>query len=455
MHKHSCNDKLSSLARGRGLLDGGVEIECFADDIKTFSLSGQRFIRESNSRGGACAKPYKPHCLILPKTYVTRKGHIVLFTAPEDMVLGQACQLHSREITSSKTVHLMKSSQSLVQSALAYRSQKKEIKVKSEAWMKEEEEAGEKGYRADLTKLYLNNLQRAAEKAREVPQDNLTVEDMEVVGEIIAETDRPDSSVDSGLGSCQVSSAQVLSLNSKLQDPTFSSRASESLLDEPDTLGPVEDDLSRLQTKLLDAYKPPSSKVNKISPHKSKKGKSRKTSSKGSTPTCTASTQKDNEQLSSSSYSRKKSWVREEGTEEDDPPIGEESRVPERRALQEEITRRLEEEIARRQEEKIARGQEEIARRQMEDEARKQKELDEQRRLERLKEQEEKRLAILHAEDKARAEHNLRMKAELADLRYSQTVSRSYCFSYFSHVPQKTRQSIKAEKGKPKSRKKN
>ena len=123
--------------------------------------------------------------------------------------------------------------------------------------------------------------------------------------------------------------------------------------------------------------------VNKISPHKSKKGKSRKTSSKGSTPTCTASTQKDNEQLSSSSYSRKKSWVREEGTEEDDPPIGEESRVPERRALQEEITRRLEEEIARRQEEEIARGQEEIARRQMEDEARKQKELDEQRRLER------------------------------------------------------------------------
>lgn len=73
----------------------------------------------------------------------------------------------------------------------------------------------------------------------------------------------------------------------------------------------------------------------------------------------------------------------------------------------------------------------------------------------RLKEDEEKRLAVLYAEDKARAERNLRMKTELADLRYSQTVSRSFYFSYFSHVPQKTRQAIKADKGKPKSRKKN
>ncbi|KAL5475768.1 hypothetical protein EMCRGX_G025618 [Ephydatia muelleri] len=538
MNKHKCNDKLSSLARGRGLLDGGVEIECFTDDISAFSLTGQRLICESNTRGGTYAKPYKPHCLTLPKTYVTRKGQIVLFTAPEDMVLGQACQLHSREVTSRETAHQMKSSQSLVQSALAYGSQKeKEIKVKSKAWMKEEEGSTEKGFQVDLAKVYLNSLQRTAEKARQVPQDHVTVEDMEVVGEII-ETglDRPDSSVDSGLGSCQVSSAQVLSLNSRSQDPTFSSRASKSLLDEPATLGPVEDDLSKLQTKLLDAYQPPSSKINKKSPRKGKKGKSWKTNSKESTLTCTTSTQKDNEQLSNSvsSYSHTKSWVRV-GTEDEDSPIGEQSGEFARRASQEEIARRqkdeeivrrqeeeiargqIDEEIARRQEEEIARRQkdeeiarrqeeeiarrrkdeeiarrqeeeiarrqkeeeiarrqkeeeiarrqkeeeiarrqkeeeiarrqkeeeiarrqkeeeiarrqkeeeiarrqkeEEIARRQMEAEAQKQREL----RLERLKEDEEKRLAVLYAEDKARAERNLRMKAELADLRYSQTL---------------------------------
>ena len=67
-------------------------------------------------------------------TFSLPPGQIVLFTAPEDMVLGQACQLHSREVTSRETAHRMKSSQSLVQSALAYGSQKeKEIKVSMKA----------------------------------------------------------------------------------------------------------------------------------------------------------------------------------------------------------------------------------------------------------------------------------------------------------------------------------
>ena len=85
------NLELSLLARGTGLMGGGVELECFGEDRRAFTLNvnytipctagpirsllqGEPFLKRSKSPEGQYAKPYRKCQLALPKTYVTRRG---------------------------------------------------------------------------------------------------------------------------------------------------------------------------------------------------------------------------------------------------------------------------------------------------------------------------------------------------------------------------------------------
>jgi hypothetical protein len=116
---------LSLLARGTGLLGGGVEVECFGEDRRAFTLNGEPFIKPSKSPEGQYAKPYRWCQLTLPKTYITRRGQMVLFTSPEDMVIGQSVALqHRKEITSETAATRLKTVNKLVSSSLGYEPNK-------------------------------------------------------------------------------------------------------------------------------------------------------------------------------------------------------------------------------------------------------------------------------------------------------------------------------------------
>lgn len=58
-----------------------------------FFQKGESFLKPSQSKHGQSAKIFKPYSLNLPKTYITRRGQMVLFTAPEDMIIGKSCHV--------------------------------------------------------------------------------------------------------------------------------------------------------------------------------------------------------------------------------------------------------------------------------------------------------------------------------------------------------------------------
>ena len=66
--------------------------------VKFYFMQGKKFINTSSSYEGKSAKIFKPYSLALPKTYVTRRGKMVLFTAPEDMVVGRSLSVRANQI---------------------------------------------------------------------------------------------------------------------------------------------------------------------------------------------------------------------------------------------------------------------------------------------------------------------------------------------------------------------
>ena len=89
--------------------------------------------------------PSPPPPLPSPPSSLRLVGQMVLFTAPEDMVLGQACQLHCRDITARETVRELNSSHKLVKSVMDYEGQKgKEIKVNISTRGKQDQRCQEK-----------------------------------------------------------------------------------------------------------------------------------------------------------------------------------------------------------------------------------------------------------------------------------------------------------------------
>ena len=74
-----------------------IIIIIFTRKYTHFSSQGKEFIKTSSSHSGKSSKICKPYSLCLPKTYVTRRGQMVLFTAPEDMIIGKGYEVGNVE----------------------------------------------------------------------------------------------------------------------------------------------------------------------------------------------------------------------------------------------------------------------------------------------------------------------------------------------------------------------
>ena len=49
---------------------------------------------------------------------------MVLFTSPDDMVIGRSCQVHQREVTSKQAARELRTTENLVNTALNYKTEK-------------------------------------------------------------------------------------------------------------------------------------------------------------------------------------------------------------------------------------------------------------------------------------------------------------------------------------------
>ena len=66
--------------------------------------------------------PSPPHSLLLLLPPLS--GPMVLFTSPDDMVIGRSCQVHQREVTSKQAARELRTTENLVNTALNYKSEK-------------------------------------------------------------------------------------------------------------------------------------------------------------------------------------------------------------------------------------------------------------------------------------------------------------------------------------------
>ena len=71
--------------------------------------------------------PYNPQQMPGFRYFVYTTGQMVLFTSPEDMVIGQSLALHRREGTSQSAAAQLKTVPKLVSSSLAYQPDKVRI----------------------------------------------------------------------------------------------------------------------------------------------------------------------------------------------------------------------------------------------------------------------------------------------------------------------------------------
>ena len=72
--------------------------ESFNRGLTVLSLQGKPFLRPTTHGCGSTARPYRTREVAIPQTYVTKRGHHVYFTAPEDMIIGSKCNLIEKEL---------------------------------------------------------------------------------------------------------------------------------------------------------------------------------------------------------------------------------------------------------------------------------------------------------------------------------------------------------------------
>ncbi|XP_065910162.1 inner centromere protein B-like isoform X2 [Dysidea avara] len=201
---------LSVIARGRGLLEGGVELDCI-DTGTAFSISGKPFLESTPTGSGRSCKPLRTRKLALPKTYVTRRGAMVLFTAPEDMVVGQACKISEREATPKQHYQMpeevlarLSTTKTLKQDVLDYDVTKQYHDEASDM-----ELITQPGH---FTNVYLDSLQRSTRRSKMEMQD-CEIEDIEVAVDMtrdvvmVDEDKLPTDGRDSGIGQSAASSS--------------------------------------------------------------------------------------------------------------------------------------------------------------------------------------------------------------------------------------------------------
>ena len=61
-------------------------------------VQGQQMLKPTTHGCGSTAKPYRTKEVAVPRAFVTKRGHHVYLTAPEDMVVGSKCTLIEREL---------------------------------------------------------------------------------------------------------------------------------------------------------------------------------------------------------------------------------------------------------------------------------------------------------------------------------------------------------------------
>ena len=96
----------------------------------SFSLSHSPFLSHISCLP-TCLSPSLPSFFspvfppsLPPLSYPTLSGKMVLFTSPEDMIIGQSAALHRREGTSQAAASHLKTVPNLVSSSLAYHPEK-------------------------------------------------------------------------------------------------------------------------------------------------------------------------------------------------------------------------------------------------------------------------------------------------------------------------------------------
>jgi len=62
-----------------------------------------------------------------PPPTLSPKGQMVLFTSPDDMVIGRSCQVHQREITSRQAARELRTTENLINTALNFRAEKVDL----------------------------------------------------------------------------------------------------------------------------------------------------------------------------------------------------------------------------------------------------------------------------------------------------------------------------------------
>lgn len=62
-----------------------------------------------------------------PPPTLSPTGQMVLFTSPDDMVIGRSCQVHQREITSRQAARELRTTENLINTALNFRTEKVDL----------------------------------------------------------------------------------------------------------------------------------------------------------------------------------------------------------------------------------------------------------------------------------------------------------------------------------------
>lgn len=62
-----------------------------------------------------------------PPPTLSPTGQMVLFTSPDDMVIGRSCQVHQREITSRQAARELRTTENLINTALNFRAEKVDL----------------------------------------------------------------------------------------------------------------------------------------------------------------------------------------------------------------------------------------------------------------------------------------------------------------------------------------
>lgn len=397
---------LSLLKGGRGVLRGGVEFDCL-DTGKSFTLTGQQMLKPTTHGCGSTAKPYHTKEVAVPRAFVTKRGHHVYLTAPEDMVVGSKCTLIERELQERErlcreVVDTTKTTTRLNEKALGF----------DEKEQKERDTLPPGHY----NKFYVDYLAKNQPKSTEEVQD--TPQTMEID---ISLQNKGGGDADSGVGTSQVTSTDRLT---PFSDATLISASSTAVLRSHDDQD--EDLLRKMGERCISEVVGSSSTGEKSG--KSKKVKSKKGTKGKKTKKTKSSEPSDSTKEDTSSVKKKKKAKSVKKSKDGEPSSSAKKQ-----------TKSSRKKTATNDSKEPCHGPLDTSWRggkySVEDELQSiQRDKD---RLAQLQEEERQRRLAEEEKRWKKGEHNKTMRQDLVNLKVSQGITLPWKFSYFQYVPPK------------------